>query len=302
MTDGRREREGGEAGVPAARRAFEMRVPHRRPSAAVLVAAAVTGALVIFLVQALVLPTGWLLPARRAEAPSERIRYVAVEPAGSPAPVAERPGGDGRPRREGARSRPLVAPKSTPTGVPVAEPGAEGSAAEGGTGEVVGGGGPAEGLRPRFTDPRLWVAPGPAPRVPRSHAEELDSIVVADITADQALRGPPGRDPGDWTWERNGRKYGIDRQYIRLGRFSIPTAVLGLLPINNQQANPIELEREKRLAGMRADIQHQSQRAMNEEDFRTRVNMIRERKDRERAERLAREGAAAGSDATASPR
>ena len=86
---------------------------------------------------------------------------------------------------------------------------------------------------------------------------------------------------GDWTVGKDGNKYGIDKQFIRLGKFSIPTALLGLLPMN-QQGNPIAYEREKRLAMMRSEILEQAAQAMNEEDFRRAVKAIRERKEKER--------------------
>ena len=87
--------------------------------------------------------------------------------------------------------------------------------------------------------------------------------------------------PGDWTIERGGGKWGIDPQFIRLGKISIPTAVLALLPIN-QQANPTALERNKLQNQLHADIFWNAQRGMNEADFKKAVKSIRERKERER--------------------
>ena len=165
------------------------------------------------------------------------------------------------------------------------------------TGAVIGGGGPTAGLVPRYTEPRVWVTPGPAPRVPRTNAQELDSILAFDVARDLSLKPPPGRDPTDWTMERNGRKYGMDQKFIHLGKFSIPTALLALLPINNAQANPTEIDRERRLASMRLEINEQASRAMSEDDFRAAVRNIRERTDRERAERRAREEAATAGNA-----
>jgi hypothetical protein len=90
------------------------------------------------------------------------------------------------------------------------------------------------------------------------------------------------RKPGDWTFERDGKKYGIDPNYIHLGNFSIPTAVLGLLPLN-AQANPILAERNKASYQLNSDIRSQAQRGMNEADFKKAVKSIRERKEREKA-------------------
>jgi hypothetical protein len=86
---------------------------------------------------------------------------------------------------------------------------------------------------------------------------------------------------------KEGNKWGIDQQYIRLGKFNIPTALLALLPMNRMQANPIAMERDRNAAYMRADIQYHAQAAMNEEQFRKAVRDIRNRKDRERRNRTA---------------
>jgi len=89
------------------------------------------------------------------------------------------------------------------------------------------------------------------------------------------------RQPGDWTFDKDGKKYGIDQKYIHLGKFSIPTAVLALLPINVQQ-NPTTYESNKRSNQLHADIFWQAQRGMNDADFKKAVKSIRERKEREK--------------------
>ncbi|MHB1223033.1 MAG: hypothetical protein ACYC2G_03145, partial [Gemmatimonadaceae bacterium] len=104
------------------------------------------------------------------------------------------------------------------------------------------------------------------------------------------------RRPGDWTFERGGQKYGIDERYIRLGKFSLPTAVLGFLPLN-QQANPTRLDEGRRLSGVRKEIDEQALRRRNDTDFKDVVKSIRERKDRERTARRAAEAAAAAGSA-----
>jgi hypothetical protein len=113
-------------------------------------------------------------------------------------------------------------------------------------------------------------------------SRHLDSIAVANVaTASQ-------RKPGDLTVNGPGGKWGIDDKYIRLGKLSIPNAALALLPMNVQQSmrgNPTTIERERAHALMRADIDFQSQRMLNEEELRLAARRIRERKDRERRER-----------------
>ena len=81
----------------------------------------------------------------------------------------------------------------------------------------------------------------------------------------------------------------IDSKYIRLGKVSIPTAVLALLPINTT-GNPTVNDRNRLQNQMRADIFWNAQRGMNEADFKKAVRSIRERKEREReAEKKARQ-------------
>ena len=270
-----------------------------RPLGAVVVAVGFNALLLLFLAQTLQLPAAWTSLFRHAPDAAERIQYVATAPAvgGPSVQAAPRAGGDGLAPRQGARSRPLVAPAAVPSALPAVPEGGAGEAPAGGTGAVIGGGGPTAGLVPRYTQPSVWVTPGPAPRVPRSNAEQLDSILAFDVARELSLKPPPGRAPGDWTTERNGRKYGMDQQYIHLGKFSIPNAVLALLPLN-VQANPTDIDRERRLASMRLEINEQASRAMSEDDFRSAVRNIRERTDRERAERRAKE---AESKAVAAP-
>ena len=219
---------------------------------------------------------------RAAEPPTERIAFVAT-PARGATTTAGRSGGDGRPRTTTPAPR-LRAPASLPSALPpVAPPPAEPS----GSGEVIGGGGPEAGIRPTFTGPRLWTPVGPFISPTLSPAERLDSSLVARLRAHRdsmavVAYAPNRMERGDWTMERNGEKYGIDQKYIHLGKFSLPTAALALLPFN-RQANPIAGERERRIDAMHAEIQEQAQRAMNYEEFRNAAKAIRERKDRERA-------------------
>ena len=263
-----------------------------RPLGAVAVAVGFNALLLLFLAQTLQLPAAWTSLFRRASESTERIQYVATPPAagGPSVQAAPRAGGDGLAPRQGARSRPLVAPADVPSALPAVPEGGAGKAPAGGTGAVIGGGGPTAGLVPRYTQPSLWATPGPAPRVPRSNAEQLDSILAFDVARELSLQPPPGRALGDWTTERNGSKYGVDQKYIHLGKFSIPTAVLALLPLN-VTGNPTVMDRERRLASMRLEINEQASRAMSEDDFRSAVRNIRERTDRERAERRAKEAA-----------
>jgi hypothetical protein len=93
------------------------------------------------------------------------------------------------------------------------------------------------------------------------------------------------RDPTDWTVEKGGYKWGIDRKAIRLGPVSIPTALLAMLPLN-LQGNPTTIQRDRSYAAMNQDIAWHARQAINEADFMKAVRSIRERKERERAAAL----------------
>lgn len=236
---------------------------------------------------------------RAPETPRERVQYVAVEPAGPQArpsaPPARRP--PAAPQSRGPVSPaepappPLVAPAETPTELPPPSSGPPTSDRPPfpgpKTGPLAGGTGPTRGAQPTFEDPRVWVEAPTFYYAPKTEEERLDSAVVASIFRFQDSLRVYGYTPnkferGDWTIERNGQKWGVDQQYIRLGKFSIPTALLALLPLNRMQANPIAAERDRAMAYMRADIQYHAQAAMNEEQFRKAVRAIRDRKERER--------------------
>ena len=191
---------------------------------------------------------------------------------------------------------PLVAPTTIPPRVPPASAEPRDPV---GVGPLVGSGGPAQGIRPSFTDQRLWVTPSPVvigPIVPLTRSDTLRSMLrlraLAVMDSMISLPSDAGRQ-GDWTVDRNGKKYGIDPGFIRLGNFSIPTAVLAMLPMN-VQANPIAMERARRLNSLREEIQTQAARSIRDDEFRKAVNALRERKERERRE-------AAGEDASSSP-
>lgn len=221
----------------------------------------------------------------------ERISFQVMLPTQGPAVrEAARDGGDGRERTaEPSVPEPATpAPVAVPTGVPVAP--AAPRAPTGGAGPLIGGGGPLEGIQPSFTDQRLWVKHSDvivAPIVPLSRADTLRLMLRDRIYALEdslAAIGEGGeRRPGDWTFNLGGQKYGVDGQYIRLGKFSLPTAVLALLPMN-VQTNPIAVERAQRLDQMRREIQTQASRSVRDEEFYAAVRALRERKERERRE------------------
>lgn len=279
----------------------------RRPPGSLVASLAVHAVLLGFFVQALVMerPLFDVFGRMRHAAPpvAEHIGFVQLPSATPNAhPVAGRSGGDARARHPVAAPR-LVGPRVVPTEIRPPSPSSKTVTEEPSSGPLVGGGGPLRGVQPRYADPRLWRAPGEIAAAPKTSAERLDSVITADIGAhNDSLRlaaAAAGRKPGDWTFEHNGQKYGIDSKYIRLGPVSIPTAVLALLPLN-VGANPTVNERERTLTARHDEIFEQAQRGINEADFEKAVREIRERKERERREAAAEKQKAAQRAASSS--
>lgn len=272
----------------------QRRGAERPRGSATAVSIALHGVLLIFLAYALQVPaalTRILSPSEPEPAPQERLRFVTVAPGPTlPAPASSRPPA-ARPAVPPAVEEappPLVAPREVPTTLPPPSTDTAASpAAPALTGPIAGGTGPSRGALPTFSDPRIWVEDPALVYAPKTDLERLDSATVAaiyryrDSLAAHAY-SPNKFERGDWTVERNGQKWGIDQQAIRLGKFSIPTALLALLPLNRMQGNPIANERARNQAWMREDIWYHAQAAMNEEEFRRAVRAIRDRKERER--------------------
>lgn len=268
----------------------------RRPSGSLLVSIALHIVLGAGLIWVLSIPYpfhDWMHLTPAPEEPPERISYVALPAAGGGGGAAEQqPGPAVTPRQ----TRPLRAPTSVPTSVPTPTPGAQPAQPSGGGGTGAGtGNGLRQGISPSFEDPRVWLPPGEVQGTPKSPAERLDSALVSALRTHQdslnALAESRGRQPGDWTFEKGGKKWGIDRNKIYIGDHSIPTAILALLPLNSG-TNPIKNREERALNAQRVEIMEQAQRAMNEEEFREAVKRIRERKEREHEAEQARKKAA----------
>jgi hypothetical protein len=153
-------------------------------------------------------------------------------------------------------------------------------------------------VAPSFGDKRVWQGPagnGVAPG--RDGTERLDSIIGFALTSARdsldslaRVQGRNGRAPGDWTTkDKNGNKWGWDNAGIRLGKVVIPNALLSLLPMNAQvgmSGNYTAMEREKRLSLSRADIMRMSERTLGDADFKKLATELRDRRERERRDRL----------------
>lgn len=244
--------------------------------------------IVVVLLRVTVIPGDWMDALLRLDepAPVERIGFLQL-PRGEPPREAPRRGGDNRPLApEPAPAPTPIAPAEVPAALPTAPATVRPPAAEGGTGPLVGGGGDTQGVRPSFTDPRLWAPTAPVVTAPLSGTLKLDSAIAPifrELADSMRAAAAAGRDPTDWTFNIGGKRYGMDRQYIRLGPVSIPTAALAFLPLN-VQGNPTAIDRDRRLGQMRDEIIAQAMRAARDEDFQKAVQALRERKQRERAE------------------
>jgi hypothetical protein len=250
-------------------------------AASVAVHAVIAMALVRFLIS----PSAFTMifgKHRSVEVPAERIGFLRLPKSTGPA-VQGRSGGDNLPISKTPAPR-VIAPSAVPRGLPPVQEAPRAQEEQGGSGPLVGTGGPVRGIRPSYSDPRVWEAPGDIVAAPKSAKEKMDSAVASIVAPfnDSIAAQTKGRRPGDWTVEKDGRKYGIDEKFIRLGKISIPTAILALLPINTT-GNPTMNDRNRLQNQMHADIFWNAQRGMNEADFKKAVKSIRERKEREKA-------------------
>ncbi len=251
----------------------------------------------------------------------ERLTYVAT----TPKPPVPEPVVTTRPRTPQTTVTP-TAPVAAPTDVPSggAPPAAPARVDTGsgvgasGTGNGVGAIDPdLRGVKPSLTDPRVWpgrAGDGPERRVGRNGTDRLDSVMGYAITSardslDSLARaqGKYDRAPGDWTKTgKDGDKWGWDQKGIRLGKVTIPNALLALLPMNAASAslmsgNYTSSQREARLALSTADIQRMSQQRMGDADFKKLANELRDRRERERRDRLRAPSASVAPAAPAGP-
>lgn len=264
----------------------------RRPSTAFLVSLGVHVVVAIAFMRMLILNADIGNSAKRPEAREQRVGFVRLARPGEKL-TPGRAGGDGRP--EVSRAVHVAPLRAVPTSIPRPVLSNVEPKVDGGTGPLIGGGGPVRGVRPNYSDGRLWEPPNPIIETPKTVKETIDSLIAEGIAPynDSVAAVARGRDPSDWTIEKGGYKWGVDKHAIRLGPVSIPTALLAMLPLN-LQGNPTTMERDRNYAAMNRDITWHAQQAINDADFTKAVRSIRERKERERA---AAQAAAAPKDA-----
>ncbi|HSH45951.1 MAG TPA: hypothetical protein VK966_08850, partial [Longimicrobiales bacterium] len=135
----------------------------------------------------------------------------------------------------------------------------------------------AERLAPRLVDPRLW-RPVILPRTPTFADVQARIAEAVGMLSDSALAETErAMAATDWTVEDDdGGRWGISPGKLHLGKLTLP------LPIAFPPAmTPEDIASEREWY----DIQAQAQRAELLESFEERVKAIRERRERERAER-----------------
>jgi hypothetical protein len=237
-------------------------------------------------------PISALLGPAREQLNAERIQYVRVQPEASP-PAGG--GGASRAPRVPKKTPPpprLAAPSAIPSALPPVPPPSASSVAGADSGAATGSGtgsgapGVATGVDPALPDPRIELRPNLL-RLPLTTAQRNDSAVkaiyMAYREAEIAAEENRGRSPRDWTFERNGQKYGLDSQWVYLGKFKIPSAILAALPFNYGGVDGNRIIQARNASWIRDDIYMHSQ-GMSEDDFRAAVKRIRERKEREKRE------------------
>jgi hypothetical protein len=259
--------------------------PRKKVSPAFVLSLGVHIVVAIAFMRMLILNAEFSPSLRRQAVSQERVGFVRLARPGEK-PTAGKAGGDGRPEK--SREVHVVAPTTVPTTIAAPPAVVTKPTEEGGTGPLVGGGGPSRGVRPSYSDGRLWHAPLPIVAPPKTVAQTIDSLIAEGIAPynDSVAAAAQRRDPTDWTIQKGGYKWGIDRHAIRLGPVSIPTALLAMLPLN-LQGNPTTMERDRAFAAMNRDISWHAQQAINDADFMKAVRSIRERKEREKAAALA---------------
>ena len=241
----------------------------------------------------------WLTWQKVTAPAGERVSFFRV-PGGSE-PAAVHAGGNGRQETvAGAPLAPitLVAPTGVPTNPLITKPGAA-AVTEAGTGPIVSAGGAGPGIMPMMRDPRIWLPPGAVVVAPRNDSSRFDSAFHEALghLQDSVAHGSASR-AASGIFSAGGKKYGLDSANIYIADYKIPAALLALLPIRPTGSASQELT----VAGRQiAEVNYQSARALDAEDFHTAVKRIRQRKEREKRAHEAALGTTTTASAPAPP-
>ena len=270
-----------------------MKTPQRRDYRSLATSLALHVIGIVLLVRIALIP-GTLQFLFHADAPvippaPEKLTYLSIAPRhDSSVARAQVDGGDNRTAAPNVPVAPMLrAPVVVPNTLPPSPRIAVTPGEPGGSGPLIGGGGPLRGVQPAFGDGRLWPEPGPLLTAPKTDDERRDSVFASRLGKYQdslnlAERGQVG--PGDrpsWIFNRGGQEYGIDKNKIHLGKFSLPSALLYQLPLAKYQGD-ISRDRERNMIAQA--MYEQTQRRLNEQQFTEAVKAIRARKERERRE------------------
>jgi hypothetical protein len=225
------------------------------------------------------------------------VKYVKLAPKRADQPVT-RSGGQIKP------ANPLPPLTETPVGLPA--PAAMTNNAPASSGNALGAGGsnaPTNavdqgigfGLRPGVPDGRLATNPLQLPHAPETQGQmaerALSAIYGEYLDSARAQLAHRGRDPGDWSFGgKDGDRWGWDKDGIHIMGVSIPNAVLAALQLNMGPTgrNMNALTEARTDAFIRSDIAMHSG-LMTEDEFRSAVKRIRDRVDRERQEKMAKQ-------------
>ncbi|HEV8447455.1 MAG TPA: hypothetical protein VGQ44_11560 [Gemmatimonadaceae bacterium] len=243
-------------------------------------------------------PLSSLFNSDRDKTPVERIQYVRSVPAAAPSGAVGNGAQEKRTLKRIPTPAQLLPPSTIPTSIPPLPPPTASPGAISGTPNGTGGApnGIATGIEPALPDPRIELRPNGL-RLPLTMAQKNDSAVkaiyVAFRQAEIEAEEHRGRSPRDWTMTHDGQKYGLDSQYIYLGKFKLPSAILAALPLNRGGVDGSRIIEARNANWIQQDIYSHAQ-GMSEDDFRAAVKRIRERMDRERKD-------AADTKATQSP-
>lgn len=231
-------------------------------------------------------PIGQLLGLPKTRVQPERITYVAV-----PKPSGGSPTNTKAAPQKPAAAAPLQAPRATPSTVTTPPPlDTLRSQAAGGRGTGLGviGDGAATGIVPRLPDSRIPLVAERYIVTPPTTAQFVDSLIelAVGVARDSLSLEARKRQPPDWTFKGPGGTWGMDPNgNIKLGKVTLPAAILALLPLNvSNRVSPIE---QRSADWIRRDIQYHAQVAVTEDEFRAAVKRIRERKEKERQKQLA---------------
>jgi hypothetical protein len=214
-----------------------------------------------------------------------------------PARPARTPRADGWAETAGSRGRPAAgeggrdgAPGTRPPSDPGRPAGTIGARDRADSTDVDASGG---GVRaPQFASGRLWDRPlpslpaGAAARHARTHPELIDSAVTAMMATwlDSLAResGFEAAPRPDWTVQVAGRTFGLVGPYVVIAGLKLPSALLGLLPVDGGPS-PDQAKRAQQLLDMRDEIWRAAARAESYGDFRRAVRELRTRTEEQRA-------------------